>query len=247
MELSFKHFSFRQFIVPQFKKRLVTMLLGIFFMGFFLSFLQLCGWGTDPFSFQNYNIAYRLHWTFGTFQLILNLVMLVVMFILDCKLIGFGTIANMVFIGYIADFFRDFAIPRVLPKVVEITQPGTECLWGKIAIFAVTLLCFIIAASVYMNADLGLSPYDGLSFILSHKLKKVPFTVTRIVYDMSAVGIGLLATIGGDIPRELILTTLIGSVAMGLTLGPAITLVGKFMKKYIFKESENEIENENKE
>ncbi len=99
-------------------------------------------------------------------------------------------------------------------------------MWAKIAVFVLALFFFVIAASLYMNADMGLSPYDGLAFIISHRLKKIPIAVSRIAYDLSAVLIGILFSIGSGIS---IRTALIGSVAMSLTLGPAIQIVGKFV------------------
>ena len=46
------------------------------------------------------------------------------------------------------------------------------------------LFIFIIAASAYMGASLGTSPYDAISYILADKIKKVPFRVVRICYDL---------------------------------------------------------------
>ena len=238
-------FSFKQFVVEDFRKKLLVMLLGIFFMGFFLSFLLDVAWGTDPFSYQNANISFRLRnafgsfWSFGTFQLILNMVMLLLVIILDWKLIGLGTLANMVFIGYISDFFRNCVWHKYFPMQI---YSDPSLLWAKILVFVLALFFFVIAASVYMNADMGLSPYDALSFIISHRLKKIPFSVTRIAYDMTAVVIGLLACIGSGMSKKEILSPLIGSVALALSLGPMISAVGKWMKKFIFKGEQKSVE-----
>lgn len=226
----------KKIFTKTFFKKFFIMLTGIFFMGFFLSFLQDVNWGTDPFSFQNANISQRLRdafgpfWSFGTFQLLLNLVMLIFVLIFDIKLIGLGTIANMTIIGYVADFFRFKVWANCFPTFIY-SQP--EFLWAKILVFILALFGFVVAASVYMNTDMGLSPYDALSFIISHKLKKIPFAVTRICYDSTGVIVGLLACIGSDIP---FLSALIGSLALSFTLGPMIQAVGGFMKKHVFKE-----------
>ena len=231
--------NFKQFIVPHFWKKFFIMMTGIFFMGFFLSFLLDVSWGTDPFSYQNTNISYRLRnafgpfWSFGNFQLILNLIMLILVIVLDRHLIGLGTLANMVLIGYISDFFRNHVWHPYFPMEI---YTSADLLWAKILVFILALGGFVIAAAVYMNTDMGLSPYDGLSFIISHKLKKIPFAVTRIIYDLTGVTIGLLACIGSDLSRNQILSPLIGSIALSLTLGPMITAVGKIMKKILFKD-----------
>lgn len=220
----------KKFIVPQFGKKFLIMITGIFFMGFFLSFLIEISLGTDPYTFQNSVISRRIGWQFGTWQLLLNIILLVIMAVFNRHLIGIGTIANMVLIGYVSDFFR-WVWGKIFPKLAEIcTDPSL--LHAKIILFAVTLLLFVISAAFYINADMGLSPYDGLAYIIGHKLKKIPQAVSRILYDLSVIGIGLLASIGSGFDIK---TALIGSFAMAFTLGPAIQIVGAFVNKKILR------------
>ena len=82
------------------------MSIGIFFMGFVLSFLIEVDMGTDPCSFMNVSISERLPISFGTWQLICNILLFIPQILWGRKYIGPGTVFNMVFIGYIADFFR---------------------------------------------------------------------------------------------------------------------------------------------
>ena len=60
------------------KKRIIVCFLAVFGMGFFLSFLMLCGLGTDPCSFMNKAISLRIGMLFGTWQLIINAVLLII-------------------------------------------------------------------------------------------------------------------------------------------------------------------------
>ncbi len=223
MQFSLKEFLKEQFIVPQFGKKFLIMILGIFFMGFFLSFLICIGWGTDPYSFQNKIISTRIGWLFGTWQLCLNALMFVIVVIWDRRVIGFGTIANMVFVGYISDFFV-WLWSKVIPSAV-FTDASYLAL--KIALFAVSLILFAVAASFYINAQMGLSPYDALATLIGKKLNRIPQALTRIAFDMTAVVVGILVSLGTDIPIK---TALIGSIAMGLLLGPMIQLVGRFTR-----------------
>ncbi|MBQ4237107.1 MAG: hypothetical protein II716_09765, partial [Treponema sp.] len=59
-----------------------------------------------------------------------------------------------------------------------------------------------------------------------------PQAVSRILYDLSVIGIGLLASIGSGFDIK---TALIGSFAMAFTLGPAIQIVGAFVNKKILR------------
>ena len=76
---------------------------------------------------------------------------------------------------------------------------------------------------------MGVAPYDAIPNILSGWMPKVPFFIVRIVFDLSAVVIGVIAgKLAGGIQGSIV-----GSIAMSLLLGPVITLVGKPLKKIL--------------
>ncbi len=202
-----------------FKKKFIIMALGVALMGFFLSFLIEVSLGTDPCTFMNLTISGRLGILFGTWQVLLNLVLFVFVVLFDRHQIGPGTIANMVFIGYISDFCR-WVWSKTIPRFVFEQWPY------RAVVFIVALLCFVVAASFYMNADMGVAPYDAIPNILSNLVfKKVPFKFVRIAFDGTVVLIGLL--FGGRLE--------ICTILMVFLLGPTITAVGKFLNKKVFK------------
>lgn len=61
--------------------------------------------GVDPFTAMNLGLSALVGMDFGTFQLLVNLVILVAVFALDKWQIGLGTIINMVFVGYLIELF----------------------------------------------------------------------------------------------------------------------------------------------
>lgn len=206
------------FNTPNFKKRLVVMLIGVFLMGFFLSFLIRVDLGTDPCTFMNLTISRRLGVLLGTWQLLLNSVLFILVIIWGRKFIGLGTIANMVFIGYIADFFC-FVWDKTIPSEYFTTMPS------RAIIFVIALFCFIIAVSFYINANMGVSPYDAMPQIVSERVfKKIPFFAIRMLYDFIVIVVGILF---GGVPN-------IGIVLMALFLGPIISVVGKYLNKLVF-------------
>ena len=199
-------------------RRILLSFLGVTGMGFFLSFLVNCDLGTDPCTFMNRSIAARIGLSFGNWQLIINICMFIIVLIFRRKLIGFGTLFNMVLVGYYVDFFR-WVWARTFDASV-FTEAVTR--WP---IFLVCLLLFMISAAVYINADTGVSPYDGIPIILTDavcsRFKKVPNASVRIAWDGAAIGIGILF---GAIP-------VVGTILMALFLGPLITAVGKLLFK----------------
>ena len=218
-------FTFKQFIVPNFGKRLAFMLPAVILMGVFVSILVEIGWGTDPASFLNLNVASVLGLGLGNTQVIVYGIMFIFTFIFGAEMIGFGTLANMLLIGYVVDICR-----WIWSNIgfAELLSEGNFAL--RIVIFALTLICFSIVAAIYMNAQMGVAPYDAIPNILSGWITAIPFFVIRICFDLSAVGIGVLA---GKLNPEGIQGSIIGSILMSLLLGPVISLVGKPLKRIL--------------
>ena len=201
------------------KKRIIVCFLAVFGMGFFLSFLMLCGLGTDPCSFMNKAISLRIGMLFGTWQLIINAVLLIIVILWERSSLGFGTIFNMILVGYYVDFF-DWIWGKTIPA--DVFSDGVT----RWAIFIVALLCFIVSAAVYINCDMGVAPYDALPKIITEKVSdrfpKFPKMIVRMVWDFTAILVGVIA---GGVP-------VVGIILMAVFLGPAISLVGKlFFRK----------------
>ena len=218
-------FSFKQFIVPNFGKRLAFMLPAVILMGVFVSILVEIGWGTDPASFMNLNIASALGWGLGNTEVLVYGLMLVFTIIFGAQMIGFGTLANMILIGYVVDLCR--WIWRNIGFAAFIADSSTPV---RILIFAITLICFVIVAAIYINAQMGVAPYDAMPQIISEWIPKIPFFVIRILFDLAAVLIGVIA---GKLNPEGIQGSAIGSIVMSFMLGPVISLVGKPLKKIL--------------
>ena len=198
-----------------FWKRTLICFAGVFRMGFFLSFLIMAGLGTDPCTFMNLSISSKLGLSLGNWQLMLNIILLILVILIDRRLIGLGTLFNMILIGYYADFFC-WLWRKLLPETVFTEMPV------KAIVYGITLIGFIVSAAVYMTSRSGISPYDGLAKIVADRLP-LPFFLSRILYDFAAIGIGMLV---GGVPS-------IGHILMAAGLGPVISIIGKKMAKIV--------------
>ena len=183
--------------------RFVTVMLAVLGMGFSLSFLLLVDLGADPCTMMNRAISMKLGMTFGNWQALLNVILLVIVVIFGGKNLGFGTLANMILIGYYADFFM-WIWNQVFPE--NLFQ----------------IIVFILSAALYMDVDMGTAPYDAIPIIISDHLPKVPFKVVRMCFDCIVTILGLV--FGGKLG--------IMTVIMVLTLGPVIQWMGNILKKY---------------
>ncbi|MDE7210516.1 MAG: hypothetical protein K2O03_03610 [Lachnospiraceae bacterium] len=199
------------------KRRLVLVVVSVILMGFFLSFLKPCGFGTDPCTVMNLAISGKIGWTLGNWQAALNCILFVFVVWLGRDQIGWGTIANMFLVGYSFDFFtmvNSFWLP----------EDAFETMAVRIAVAAVTLLGFVVAVSAYMACDLGTSPYDAVAFLIASRQKKLPFRVVRILYDALVC---LVAVLFGT--RLGVIT-----IAMALLIGPVVTWMKEnVVEKYL--------------
>lgn len=164
-------------------KRAGMMILGILFIGLCVSFLRLSGFGVDPFSAMNLGISGFIGWSFGTWQLLMNAVILVIVFFQARHCIGAGTIINMIFVGYIADFVCWLAQDVVQ---IEMSLPL------RIIALVLAQLMASMGVALYMVADMGIAPYDSVAIIiekLTHQ--KIPFHKARVLSDVVVVIVGI--------------------------------------------------------
>jgi len=202
-------------------KSFLLMLVSVTLMGFSVSLLVLTDMGTDPCSAMNYGVSSKIHMSFGTYQLLLNLVLLVFVLIFNHPLIGAGTIGNMVLVGYSADFFS-----YIWHNIVYI--PDNLPLGTRAGILVPALIVFVTAAACYMNSGQGMAPYDAIPFIINAKLKdtygKDNFKIVRLLFDLFAMLVGVAT--GGEAG--------IITVLMVVSLGPVIAYTGNLFKKHGF-------------
>lgn len=206
-------------ITKHWVKTLLIMLIAVFLMGFSLSLLVMTEFGTDPCSSLNYGISRIIGISFGTYQLIFNLVLLLFVFLFFRSSIGWGTFGNMVLVGYTADFFT-----YIWHNVCNI--PMHLSLTTRIAILIPALIVFVVAAACYMNSGHGMSPYDAIPFIIDDTIKKKNggkshFKVIRYALDFLFTLAAVLT--GGEAG---VITFL-----MVLTLSPTVHYVGMLFEK----------------
>lgn len=194
--------------------RLVVTVLAVIVMGFSLSWLLLVDLGTDPCTLMNNSIAKTIGWSLGNWQAFLNIFLLIIVVIFGGRNLGFGTLANMFLVGYAIDFFS-WIWAKVLPE-------GLFDSWIVRGVVLVpALIVFVFAVAVYIDMNMGTSPYDAIPMIIAKRVPKVPFKVVRIAFDAIVTIIGML--FGGALG--------IVTFLMVLALGPVIEWMSKLISK----------------
>lgn len=195
-----------------FIKRCAMMLLGILFISICVGCYRLSGFGVDAFTCMNLGISGFIGMGFGTWQLIMNAVILIVVFFTVRKCIGAGTIVNMVCVGYGADFICWLAL-----DVLKIEM--------SLALRIIFLLLGCVFAGLgvafYMVAEMGIAPYDSVAVIIEKGTKgRIPFQFARVASDVTCVVTGVIFCLAaGD---DLWMIVGIGTVINAFFNGPLI-------------------------
>lgn len=194
-------------------QRIIWMLVAVILMGFGVSICFIAEMGSDPCSTMNQGVAMQLGFSFGTWNALWNVILLVGVFIFQRSMIGIGTFGNMFLVGFSADFFK--------PILLSFVEQSTLNIPVRVALTLLGTFIIIAACSLYMTSNLGMAPYDCIAFIVINKVKKrkLKYRWVRISQDAIALLIGFLcgASVG------------IGTVIMVFMIGPLIPLFNKHM------------------
>lgn len=192
--------------------RVFMMVTGILFICICVGSYRLSRFGVDAFTCMNLGISGYLGMVFGTWQMMVNAVILLVVFFTVRRCIGAGTIVNMVCVGYGADLicwlFQDV-------WQVEMTLP--------LRILALLLGCLFAGLGVafYMVAEMGIAPYDSVALIIEKMTKgKIPFQYARVLSDVTVVLVGVAFCLMAGNDLWMILG--IGTVCNAFLNGPLI-------------------------
>lgn len=214
------------FIQHNMVKRTVLSFISVLITGFAISLFSLSGFGVDPFTSMNMNISPVIGMSYGTYQLIVNIVILVFVVIVAHRgLVGVGTVFNMILVGYTCEFFEKLFSPlenSTLPVRLVLLAAG------------IIMMCF--SSSLFFTANVGVGPYDTLAFMIT-QATKIPMKWTRVMTDVCVVLIGLVASGGltalfhGSFSQ--IKNIGIGTVITAFCMGPLVNFFNKHISAKI--------------
>lgn len=207
-------------------RSILSSAIGVIILSLGISINKGSVLGMDTYTGMNTTVADYFKLSLGNYQLILNIILLLSMFLFGRYLLGLGTVLNMVFVGYLVDFFLKMFDGTVLSFDVE------KPMWVRVVLLLVGTLILCLGASLYMTADLGVAPYDALAIMISDHSKKISFSVARITTDVICVIVGLIfGTVLGPYPFGAIIG--IGTVLTAFGTGPFIDFFNKTISAWI--------------
>ena len=192
-------------------KRLPVLFLGYFLVAVGIVANLYANLGTNPWGVLHVGLTNITPLTLGQTTQLVGLVIVVASWALGFAP-GFGTLANMIFIG----FFVDIII------YLNIIPFQTHIVWQLIQLVG-SIFIFGIGAFFYLRTQLGAGPRDGLMVALTKKFNK-PISYVRVPMDVTVSIIGYL--LSGPLG--------LGTVITALSLGYSIQLffkLGQFDSK----------------
>ena len=122
------------FTRPRMGRRLAVLTVSIIAIGICVAVFKAVGFGTDPCSTFTLGVSARTGVSFGTCQLVFNLLMFLPVIRFDLSRIGVGTVANMAGVGYVADF--------CMRLIGQHTPPEGFSMAARVLMFAVSMAAF---------------------------------------------------------------------------------------------------------
>ena len=195
--------------------KLVFSCIGIALISLGAAICNVGGVGVDPFTAMNMGAAEAIGIRFGTYQVIVNLIILAVVFIMDRFQIGIGTLVNMVAVGYLIEFFTwAYAFMPHLPEGI---------LRSAVHLVAGTLV-FTLGVSMYLKTRMGVSPIDAVAPI-AVKVTGAPYTRCRVIQDILVTVIAFL--IGGPVG--------VFTIVAAFFTGPLITTWNRYVSVPLYR------------
>lgn len=177
--------------------RLTRLNVGLLLYGFTLAMLVQAGLGLDPWDVFHQGLTHHVPLTFGQVTIVVGALVLLLWIPLK-QLPGIGTILNVILVGLAAD-----AGLAVIPVPDE--------LWTRIALLLAGVIGNGFAGALYISAQLGPGPRDGLWVALVARTG-VSIRVVRTSIEATVLVTGFL--LGGTVG--------IGTVLYALSIGPLV-------------------------
>jgi uncharacterized membrane protein YczE len=178
---------------------MVQLVIGLWLYGATMALLVESGLGLDPWDVFHEGLTHHLPLTFGQVVILVGAVLLLLWVPLRQRP-GIGTVLNVVLIGIAVD-------------VTLALLPTPDALGVQVGFLLVGVVGNGIAGALYIGADLGTGPRDGLwTGIVRRTGRSVRLVRTSLEVTVLVVGFVLGGTVG------------VGTVLYALAIGPVVQL-----------------------
>ena len=186
-------------------KPIGRLLFGLYLFGLGLAMMIHTGLGVPPWDVLSQGLSVQTGWSFGTSAVVISAVVLL-LWIPIKQQPGIGTVINAILIGPFADLNA--------PLMPQLDGWLANLVWMLLGLISVAL-----GAGLYISANLGAGPRDGLMVGLT-RVSGWPFWIIRTIGESLVLATGWL--LGGTVG----IGTAIFAVAIGYLMQTSMKMFG---------------------
>lgn len=179
--------------------RTVRLVLGLVLYGFTMALMVQSGLGLDPWDVFHEGLTHHVPLTFGQVVIVVGAIVLLLWIPLRQRP-GLGTVLNVFIIGLAAD-----------AGIALVDAP--DALWARIALLLVGVVGNGLAGALYIGAQLGPGPRDGLWVAIVDRTG-LSIRAARTGIEITVLVTGFL--LGGTVG--------VGTVLYAVAIGPLVQL-----------------------
>lgn len=159
-------------------RRVIRLIVGSIVMGGGIAIAMKGGFGVDPMALFWEGIHIQTGMSYGTANLLVSGVIILMLFFIDCSQLGIGTVVNSVLVSLSMDLIS------LLPLESELFL---------IRLFLLLIGLVLLAGGIvyYGSANFGRGAFDGLIFGIVNKTK-YSIRMIRSSFDLILVILGML-------------------------------------------------------
>ena len=181
-------------------RRVTQLFAGLVLYGISMAFMVESSLGLNPWDVFHQGVSKATGISFGWVVLLTGIPVLLLWIPLRQRP-GFGTIANLVVIGFVAD------------GALAVLVPG-ESMAMRVTYLVVGIALNGVATGMYIGARFGPGPRDGLMTGIARRWPRLSIRLVRTGIEVLVLGVGFL--LGGTVG--------FGTVAYALGIGPLVQL-----------------------
>lgn len=181
--------------------RSASLVIGLFLFAAGIVALLESGLGLSPWDVLNQGISEHTHLSFGTANIVVAVVVLLVAWRLGAR-VGPGTVANAILIGVFID---------LMLRADAVDDLGDQPLGVRVGLMVGGIVIIGVGSAFYIGAGMGAGPRDSLMLVVAARSRsRVGVVRAAIEIAVTAAGLALGGTVG------------VGTLAFALGIGPVV-------------------------
>jgi len=197
---------FKPVIWKTFPRDFIVIQIGFALFGLSIALMIRSNVGTTPWAVLEVALSQLTNIRPGRISIVVGLVVLLGSLTLRER-IGWGTLANIMFIGLWEDMFLSY-----IPSIEDRLLLQSVMLFGAIFMMG-------FASAIYIGVDAGAGPRDSL-MLAFHRTTGLSIRLGRAIIEVTVVAIGWF--LGGPLG--------VGTVIFAVLIGPAVQWAFKLLK-----------------